>query len=93
MPVDAATSMVHGHDDILAFAVARLRATYAGSPDPHGLLTEPFTMSELRAVHDAVLGERLLPDSFRRAMVPMFVDTGERVASGPEKPAGVWRRR
>ncbi len=92
VPVDAATGMVHGHDDILAFAVARLRATYAGAPDPHGLLAEPFTMSELRAVHEAVLGERLLPDSFRRAMVPMLVDTGERVASGPGKPAARYRR-
>jgi len=90
--VDTATGMVHGHDDIVAFAVASLRASYAAAPDPRGLLAEPFTMSELRHVHEAVRGERLLPDSFRRAMLPLLVDTGSRAAAGPGKPATRYRR-
>ncbi|MCT9620867.1 NUDIX domain-containing protein [Curtobacterium sp. C2H10] len=92
VPVDTATGMVHGHDDIVAFAVASLRASYAAAPDPRGLLAEPFTMSELRHVHEAVRGERLLPDSFRRAMLPLLVDTGSRAAAGPGKPATRYRR-
>ncbi|MDR6572481.1 ADP-ribose pyrophosphatase YjhB (NUDIX family) [Curtobacterium sp. 320] len=92
VPVDTARGMVHGHDDILAFAVASLRASYAAAPDPRGLLAEPFTMSELRHVHEAVRGERLLPDSFRRAMLPLLLDTGSRAAAGPGKPATRYRR-
>lgn len=92
VPVDTATGMVHGHDDIVAFAVASLRASYAAAPDPRGLLPEPFTMTELRHVHEAVRGERLLPDSFRRAMLPLLVDTGSRAAVGPGKPATRYRR-
>ena len=91
-PVSEATGMVHGHDDILEFAVARLRADHRGAPDPHGLLPSPFTMSALRGLHEAVLGERLLPDSFRRAMLPMLTATAEKRAAGPGKPAVLYRR-
>jgi len=92
VPVADSTGMVHGHDDIVAFAVARLRAAYTGAPDPHGLLAEPFTMTELRRVHEAVRGEALLPDSFRRAMLPMLVATSAKRAEGPGKPATRYRR-
>ncbi len=92
VPVGAATGMVHGHDDIVAAAVARLRASYEVAPDPCGLVAEPFTMTELRRVHEAVAGRALLPDSFRRTMVPMLAAAEGKRAEGPGKPAGVWRR-
>ncbi|MCJ1715403.1 NUDIX domain-containing protein [Curtobacterium sp. VKM Ac-2922] len=91
VPVTEASGMIHGHDDILGFAVAQLREDHRGAPDPHGLLPSPFTMSALRGLHEAVLGERLLPDSFRRAMVPMLTATGGRAAEGPGKPAALYR--
>jgi 8-oxo-dGTP diphosphatase len=91
-PVSEATGMVHGHDDILEFAVAQIRSDHRGAPDPHGLLPSPFTMSALRGLHEAVLGERLLPDSFRRAMLPMLTATEEKRAAGPGKPAVLYRR-
>ncbi len=92
VPVDDATGMVHGHDEIVAFAVASLRALYAAAPDPRGLVAEPFTMTELRRVHEAVAGRALQPDSFRRAMLPGLVATEEKRAEGPGKPAGTYRR-
>ncbi|OIH92840.1 NUDIX domain-containing protein [Curtobacterium sp. MCBA15_001] len=92
LPVSEATGMVHGHDDIIAVAVDRLRADYAGAPDPWGLVAEPFTITELRRVHEAVAGRALLPDSFRRAMVPMLVVAEGKRAEGPGKPAGLWRK-
>ncbi|MGW8432624.1 NUDIX hydrolase [Curtobacterium citreum] len=90
VPVAAATGMVHGHDDIVAVAVTRLQASYEVAPDPWGLVAEPFTMTELRRVHEAVAGRALLPDSFRRAMVPMLEAAEGKRAEGPGKPAGVW---
>ncbi|MFJ4220799.1 NrtR DNA-binding winged helix domain-containing protein [Curtobacterium luteum] len=92
VPVEDATGMVHGHDEIVAFAVASLRALYAAAPDPRGLVAEPFTMTELRRVHEAVAGRALQPDSFRRAMLPGLVATEEKRAEGPGKPAGTYRR-
>lgn len=92
VPVDQATGMVHGHDEIVAFAVASLRALYTAAPDPRGLVAEPFTMTELRRVHEAVAGRALQPDSFRRAMLPGLVATEGKRTEGPGKPAGTYRR-
>jgi ADP-ribose pyrophosphatase YjhB (NUDIX family) len=82
-PVSEATGMVHGHDDILEFAVAQLRTDDRDAPDPHGLLPSPFTTAVLRGLHEAVLGERLVPDSSRRAMLPMLTATAEKRSAGP----------
>lgn len=92
VPVEDATGMVHGHDEIVAFAVASLRALYGAAPDPRGLVAEPFTMTELRQAHEAVAGRALQPDSFRRAMLPRLVATEEKRTEGPGKPAGTYRR-
>lgn len=80
------------HDRIVAFAVEHVRVEYREAPDPRGLLDVPFTLSRLRTVHEAVLGERLLPDTFRRAMLPKLVATGEMERSGRGRPAELFRR-
>ena len=92
VPIAEARGMVHGHDDILDVAVSRLRSAYRAAPDPHGLLPEPFTMTELRRLHETVRGEALLPDSFRRSMLPLLTATDTKQATGPGKPATRYRR-
>ena len=92
VPVAAAGTMVHAHDDILEYAVAQLREDHRERPDPHGLLAEPFTMTELRRLHEVVLGVELQPDTFRRAMVGRLVVAEGKRAEGPGKPAGLYRR-
>jgi 8-oxo-dGTP diphosphatase len=92
VPVAAAGAMVHAHDDILEYAVAQLREDHRERPDPHGLLAEPFTMTELRRLHEVVLGVGLQPDTFRRAMVGRLVVAEGKRAEGPGKPAGLYRR-
>ncbi|GER23599.1 NUDIX hydrolase [Zafaria cholistanensis] len=70
----------YDHEQIIGFAAAAVRAEYAANPDPAGLLESEFTMSELRAVHEAVAGSRLQRDTFRRLMEPQLVATDKRVA-------------
>ena len=41
---------------------------YELSPDPDDLLESPFTLADLKATHEAVLGQRLQRDTFRRRM-------------------------
>ena len=84
--------MVRAHGDILKFAVVQLREDHAKWPDPHGLLAEPFTMTELRRLHEVVVGVELQPDTFRRAMLGRLVMTEGKRAEGPGKPAGLYRR-
>lgn len=57
------------HDRIVALAVADLRDRYRSAPDPAGLVVEPFSLLELRLVHEAVLGQSLQKDTFRRQML------------------------
>jgi len=91
VPVAAGT-MVHAHYDILEYAVAQLREDHQERPDPHGLLAEPFTMTELRRLHEVVLGTELQPDTFRKAMVGRLVPAEGKRAEGPGKPARLYRR-
>ncbi|MCE7483494.1 NUDIX hydrolase [Microbacterium profundi] len=80
------------HDRIVAFAVEELRREYRELPDPRGLLGDAFTLSELRGVHEVVLEAELLPDTFRRSMLPNLVATGELSREGRGRPAEVYRR-
>lgn len=58
----------YDHDEMVGAAVRRARRRYEESPDPLGLLEPPYTLSELRRVHEAVLGEPLKRDTFNRRM-------------------------
>lgn len=57
------------HADILRDAVARLRAKLEYTPLAATLLAEPFTLSQLRGVYEAVWGRRLDAAAFRRNML------------------------
>lgn len=90
--VDDLPDLKYDHREIVAFAVDALRAEYRDAPDPAGLLETPFTMRQLRLVHEAVVGERLLPDTFRRAMASQLCATGEVRVEGRGRPAELFQR-
>lgn len=74
VPVDKAGDLATGehlgydHNQIVREAVGVMRDRYEVAPDPDGLLSGHFTLSELRHVHEAVLDERLRKDTFSRRM-------------------------
>lgn len=92
VPVDGLPALTYDHTAIVAFAVEALRADYRRLPDPAVLLDSPFTMRQLRTLHETVAGERLLPDTFRRAMMPHLTATGEYTRAGRGRPAELYRR-
>ena len=75
----------------------RLRYVDVG-PDPDGFLPEPFTLLQLRRVHEAVIGEDLHKDNFARRMKPhlepVVDDDGEVALSTAQRgrPAALYRR-
>lgn len=81
------------HDLIFAHAVERFRADHLESPDPYGLLEEPFTVLELRRLHEAIAGEELQTDTFRRAMLQRLVATKSVETGTVGRPARRYRRR
>ena len=96
--------MLWDHDEIVAAAVESLRERYEfryrysdTAPDPDGFLPEPFTLHQLRKVHEAVVGEELHKDNFARRMKPQLEPVmrgGEVVRSSAARgrPATLYRR-
>ena len=87
----------YDHNQIVREAVGAIRARYEGAPDPDGLLEPPFTLSELRHAHEAVLGERLRKDTFNRRMgeqlAPLNDERGEpSLRRGIGRPAQLFER-
>lgn len=86
-------TLLFDHHLIVREAVAALRRRYERRPDPDRLLGPDFTLGELRSVHEAVLGEPLLRDTFNRRMrehLKLHPSTGTRIAGG--RPATVYQR-
>ena len=92
-PVHESPGLAFDHATIVELAVRRLRAEYAASADPRMLLDEPFTLLRLQRLHEAVAGEPLRKDSFRRAMEPQLEFTGQVQEGVVGKPARLFRHR
>ncbi|RZI96216.1 MAG: NUDIX hydrolase [Microbacterium sp.] len=94
VPVGELPELLFDHAAIVEEAVRRVRLRYELRPDPDGILTDPFTLAELREVHQAVLGEPLQRDSFRRRMEPLLlphVQGGRQTSrSSGGRPARTW---
>ena len=92
-PVDRPGKLVWDHPKILERAKNHIRTRYENTPDPDGLLGETFTLPQLQLVHEAVAGEELQRDKFRRTMegqltgTNIFENTGSR-----GRPAEFFRR-
>lgn len=92
---DTPPPMAFDHAEILAAAVTRLRAELTRAGVGHALLGPSFTLAELRAVHEAVLGHGLDAANFRRATLATGVleETGHVRAGTPHRPPRLYRYR
>jgi 8-oxo-dGTP diphosphatase len=83
------------HEDILAEAIKTLRRrTLLGDPDLfRAVLPGEFTLRRLQEVHEALLGDRVNRDSFRRRLLASgrIEDTGRREADVGHRPARLFR--
>ena len=94
VPVDDLPPLAYDHATIVADAVAQLRDEYRRDPDPWHLLppsNDGMTIRDLRLLHEMALGERLIADTFRRAMLPGLEPTGEIRRGARGKPAELYR--
>jgi 8-oxo-dGTP diphosphatase len=83
----------YDHTEIITRAVATVRASYELAPDPERLLTEPFTILQLRLLHEAVVGRKFQRDTFRRLMEPQLAGTGKTTAGTRGRPAELFRHK
>ena len=89
--IDQASGLPFDHDAIVNMALATLRDRYRDHPDPDRLLPSPFTLHELRLLHEAVLDESLPKDTFRRHMQPHLRTTTRYREGVVGKPALLFR--
>lgn len=80
------------HNQIVEYALWRLRNKVGYSRIAHGLLPEEFTLAELREVYESILDRRLDPANFRRQVDGSgnLIPT-ERFRTGSHRPARLYR--
>ncbi|HEY2742985.1 MAG TPA: NUDIX domain-containing protein [Polyangia bacterium] len=88
-----ALPMFLDHADILGLAVKRLRGKLDYSPVGFQLLPTEFTLRQLQEVHEAVRGEPVNKDSFRRRMLAsgLLEATGAHEREVSYRPAELYR--
>jgi 8-oxo-dGTP diphosphatase len=81
------------HDEILGVAIKRMRGKLDYTPVGFQLLPDRFTLLDLQAVHETVLGRKLNKDSFRRRMLASgeLHATGEMESDVDHRPAELYR--
>jgi hypothetical protein len=85
--------MAPRHRAIIDAALAQLRERMDRAPVAFRLLGATFTLSELQAVYELLLGRRLHKASFRRALQAAFLvePTDEWQSEGRGRPAQLFR--
>jgi 8-oxo-dGTP diphosphatase len=93
VPADDPGILPYDHTEIIQRAVATVRASYELAPDPERLIPGPFTILELRLMHEAVVGRKFQRDTFRRLMEPQLTGTGRMTSGTRGRPAELFRHK
>jgi 8-oxo-dGTP diphosphatase len=80
------------HEEIVRIAVERLRGKVTYTTAPFALMPEEFTLSELQAAYEAILGRELHRRAFRQRMEGehWVIETGN-TRGGAHRPARTFR--
>jgi len=92
-PEQKSLAMAFDHANIVGMAIQRIRGKLEYAPIGFQLLPKRFTLYELQRVHEAVLGQRLNKDSFRRRMLAsgLLEPTGRLEQGVGHRPAELYR--
>ncbi|WP_337268272.1 NUDIX hydrolase [Oryzifoliimicrobium ureilyticus] len=91
--VDDLPELAFDHVEIIKDALGRLRSKGAYSTLPANFLDREFTLSDLQAAYESVLGEKLDTSAFRRKVSDLeFLEkTGETRGGSSKRPARLYR--
>ena len=93
-PVDELPAeLAFDNDEILHYALQRLRNKVEYAHVAFQFLPPLFTMAQLRAVYEVILGRRIDPTNFRRRVeaTGTIVPTGKSVSGGRHRPPALYR--
>jgi 8-oxo-dGTP diphosphatase len=91
--VDALPAMAYQHADSVTYAIKRLRSKIMYTNAIFGLLADRFTLTELQAAYEAVLGKPLDKRNFRKKFLQLDLvePTTEMLKEGAHRPARLYR--
>ncbi len=91
--VDTLPDLAFRNEEVIAQAVARVRAKLEYTNVAYGLLPEEFTLPELQGIYEAIAGRSLDRRNFRKRMLGAGIiePTGELRRSGAHRPARLYR--
>jgi 8-oxo-dGTP diphosphatase len=91
--VDALPQLAFHNNEVIAQAVARVRAKLEYTNQAYGLLPERFTLPDLQRTYEAILGSPLDRRNFRKRMLSagLIEPTGETHRKGAHRPALLYR--
>ena len=81
------------HERVVELATQWAAQQYAATTDPFELLSAPFTLTQLRQLHQAVEGRPWQKDVFRRRVNGTLQDVGARTVVTTGRPAALLQRR
>lgn len=77
------------NERVVELAASWAAGVYAAGPDPCGLLTPPFTLTQLRRLHQAIEGRRWQKDVFRRRFEGTVEPVGGHAVLTTGRPAAL----
>ncbi len=91
--VDVLPPLAFRNNDVITQAVERIRAKLEYTNLAYGLLPECFTLRELQATYEAILGHPFDRRNFRKRMLSagLIEPTGETHRKGAHRPALLYR--
>jgi 8-oxo-dGTP diphosphatase len=91
-PAEGLPELAFDHAEILGEALARLRGKIRYQPVGFELLPEEFTLAQLQALYEAILGRPLDKRNFRKKLLAFdFLVRLDASAGGPHRPARLHR--
>lgn len=95
MPVDTLPELAFDHNEIVEFALKRVRDKASYSALPCYLLPKEFTLGELQSTYEQVMDVELNKSSFRRKLDELdFLEVAEgQFRGGKQRPAQLYRLR
>ncbi|NPV77081.1 MAG: NUDIX hydrolase [Anaerolineae bacterium] len=93
-PIDTPLLLVGDHAEILGYALRRLRYKLEYTAVGFDLLPENFSLSELQATYEIILGEKLDKRNFRRRILKAnIIEPTPHQRAGEGRPARLFRYR
>jgi 8-oxo-dGTP diphosphatase len=92
--IEALPPLAFDHDQIVVYALRRLRYKLEYTAAGFELLPEEFTLSELQHTYEMILGEKLDKRNFRRRIQQAeIIETTPHMRAGEGRPARLYRYR